>query len=288
MANKKKKKIESFEQLAETQQHKRPEASKEEPAISNALDEFELWMATNWKKVIIGVCAFAVVVSIVIIIQGLIKNAKEKARKELANATTIAEREAAIKKHPTHDAADFERIELAGALIENGKPEDMEKARDYHLAVANSTKNEPFIRISTELLAAHVYEKLGKTEEAAAEFERIANRTQTPDDLRAEAAFYAALLFASLNQNDKAGAMLNIINLKAAAEQGDSSVYGGWATRAKFLDEKIRPKVVSLTIPKKTAEAQPAVEAQAPAEEAVQPEAGEQAPAEDVTIQPVL
>ena len=49
MANKKKKKIESFEQLAEMQQRKRPEASKEEPAISNMLDEFERWMAVNWK-----------------------------------------------------------------------------------------------------------------------------------------------------------------------------------------------------------------------------------------------
>ena len=70
MANKNKKKIESFDQLANMQQRKRPAAAQEEPALSTMLDEFEMWMAVNWKKAIIGVCAFAVLVSIVIIIQG--------------------------------------------------------------------------------------------------------------------------------------------------------------------------------------------------------------------------
>ena len=97
MANKKKK-IESFEQLANAQQHKRPAQSQEEPTISSMLDEFEMWMAVNWKKAIIGVCAFAVVVSIVIIIQGAIQRAELSARRELANAGSIAELEAAIAK----------------------------------------------------------------------------------------------------------------------------------------------------------------------------------------------
>ena len=96
MANKNKnKKIESFDQLANAQQHKRPAASQEEPAISTMLDEFEMWMALNWKKAIIGVCAFAVVVSIAIIIQGAIQRAEQSARRELANAGSIAELEAA-------------------------------------------------------------------------------------------------------------------------------------------------------------------------------------------------
>ena len=55
MANKnKKKKIDSFEQLANAQQHKRPAAEEDEPTISSMLDEFEMWMAVNWKKAIIG------------------------------------------------------------------------------------------------------------------------------------------------------------------------------------------------------------------------------------------
>lgn len=287
MANKKKKKIESFEQLAEMQQRKRPEVSKEEPAISNMLDEFEMWMAVNWKKVIIGVCAFAVVVSIVIIIQGLIRSADEKARKELANANGVAEREAALKKHPSHDASDFERIEIARELIEIGKPEDLTKAREYLLAVAGSSKTEAFVRIRTELDAAYISEKLGKAEDAAADFERIANRSQTPEDLRVEAAYSAARLFASLGQGEKADAMLKLINFKSA-DQETSSVYGFWASRAKFLDAKLHPTITSVTVPGKPAEeAVPQADAQAPAEEAA-PQPDAQAPAEDVTTQPVL
>ena len=131
MANKNKnKKIESFDQLASAQQHKRPAASQEEPAISTMLDEFEMWMALNWKKAIIGVCAFAVVVSVVIIIQGAIQRAELAARRELANAGSIAELEAAIAKHPGNKAADFARLRLAGELITVNQPGDLEKARE--------------------------------------------------------------------------------------------------------------------------------------------------------------
>ena len=106
MANKNKKKIESFEQLASAQQHKRPAAQQEEPAISTMLDEFEMWMAVNWKKAIIGVCAFAVLVSVVIIIQGAIQRAELAARRELANAGSIAELEAGLAcgENPTGTA----------------------------------------------------------------------------------------------------------------------------------------------------------------------------------------
>ena len=113
MANKNKKKIESFEQLAQAQQHKRPAPAQEEPAISTMLDEFEMWMAVNWKKAIIGVCAFAVLVSIVIIIQGAIQRAELAARRELANAGSIAELEAAIAKHSGNKTVDYARLRLA-------------------------------------------------------------------------------------------------------------------------------------------------------------------------------
>ena len=119
MSNKNKKKIESFEQLANAQQHKRPAAPEEEPAISTMLDEFEMWMALNWKKAIIGVCAFAVLVSIMIIIQGAIQRAELAARRELANAGSIAELEAAIAKHPGNKAADYARLRLAGELMQH-------------------------------------------------------------------------------------------------------------------------------------------------------------------------
>jgi len=289
MANNKKKKIESFDQLAEMQQHKRPEASKEEPAISNMLDEFEIWMATNWKKVIIGVCAFAVVVSIVIIIQGLIRSADEKARRELANANTgdIAQREAIVSKHASHEATNYTRLMLAEDLIRSQKPEDLTKAREYLLAVANSPKAEHFVRIRAALDAASISETLGQKEDAAKEFETIANRSQTtPEDLRVEAAYSAARIFASLDQNMKADAMLKLIDLDVS-KPGLSETYVFWASLAKFLNEKIHPSTVSITVAEDPADA-PAEEAQAPAEDAAQPAADAQAPAEDVTIQPVL
>ena len=162
MANKNKKKIESFEQLANAQQHKRPAASQEEPAISTMLDEFEMWMAVNWKKAIIGVCAFAVLVSVVIIIQGAIQRAELAARRELANAGSIAELEAAIAKHPGNKAADFARLRLAGELITANQPGDLEKAREHLLAVASSSKSETYIKIRSALDAAYILEQLGR------------------------------------------------------------------------------------------------------------------------------
>ena len=270
MANKKKK-IESFDQLANIQQRKRPAQQQEEPAISSMLDEFEMWMAVNWKKAIIGVCAFAVAVSVVIIIQGAIQRAELAARKELANAGSIAEQEAAIAKHPSNKAADFARLRLAGDLVTNDKPGDLEKAREQLLAVASSTKSETFIKMRAALDAAYILEQLGKKEDAAVEFERVASFAQTPEDLRVEASYSAARLFSSLDQMMKADAMLKNINLAAAAAQGTSTVYGYWASLASQLDEALH---------------QPLTAAAAPAEKPA--EAPVETPAEDVTIQPVL
>ena len=245
MANKNKKKIESFDQLAAMQQHKRPAQSQEEPTISSMLDEFEMWMALNWKKAIICVCAFAVVVSIIIIIQGAIQRAELAVRRELANAGSIAELEAAIAKHPGNKAADFARLRLAGELILSDKPGDLEKAREQLLAVASSSKSETYIKIRSALDAAYILEQLGKKEDAATEFERIAGLSQTPEDLRVEASYSAARIFSGLDQMMKADAVLKNINLAAAAAQGSSTVYGYWASLAKQLDEKIHPQAAA-------------------------------------------
>ena len=253
MANKKK--IESFEQLAAAQQRKRPEAPKDEPAISTMLDEFELWMAANWKKAIISVCVFAVVISIGIIIQGAIQRAKENARRELANAGSIAELEAAIAKHPSNAAADYARLRLAGELIAANKADDLKKAREYLLAVASSSKAESFIKVRSALDAAYILEQLGSKEDAAVEFERIANLAQTPEDLRVEAYYGAARLFSGLDQMMKADAALRNINLAAAAAQGSSTVYGHWASLAKVLDESIHPKTGAAAPAEKPADA---------------------------------
>lgn len=260
MANKNKKKIESFEQLAQAQQHKRPAPSQEEPAISTMLDEFEMWMAVNWKKAIISVCAFAVLVSIGIIIQGAIQRAELAARRELANAGSIAELEAAIAKHPGNKAADFARLNLAGELIKANKPGDLEKAREQLLAVASSSKSETFIKIRSALDAAYILEQLGKKGDAATEFKRIAELAQTPEDLRVEASYSAARIFAGLDQMMNADAALKNINLAAAAAQGSSTVYGYWASLAKQLDEKLHPQATaSVPAPaEKPAEVKPA------------------------------
>ncbi len=258
MANKNKKKIDSFEQLAAAQQHKRPAASQEEPAISTMLDEFEMWMALNWKKAIIGVCAFAVLVSVVIIIQGAIQRAEQSARRELANAGSIAELEAALAKHPGNKAADYARIRLAGELILANQPGDLEKAREQLLAVATSSKSETFIKMRSALDAAYLLEQTGKKEDAATEFERIAGLSQTPEDLRVEAAYSAARIFSGLDQMMKADAAMKNINLAAAAAQGSSTVYGYWASLAKQLDEKIHPQAAASAPADKPAEAKPA------------------------------
>ena len=270
MANKnKKKKIDSFEQLANAQQHRRPAAtSEDEPTISSMLDEFEMWMALNWKKAIIGVCSFAVLVSVIIIIQGAIQRAELSARRELANAGSIAELEAAIAKHPGNKAADFARIRLAGDLIAANQPGDLEKARQQLLAVASSSKSESFIKIRSALDAAYLLEQLGKKEDAATEFERIAGLAQTPEDLRVEASYSAARIFSGLDQMMKADAAMKNINLAAAAAQGSTTVYGYWASLAKQLDEKIHPQATA-SVPasaEKPADAKPAdANADAPA-----------------------
>jgi len=245
MANKKK--IDSFEQLAAAQQHKRPEAPKDEPAISTMLDEFELWMAGNWKKAITAVCVFAVAISIGIIIQGAIQRANQNARRELANAGTAAELEAAIAKHSSNKAADFARLRLATELIATGKTEDLEKARKNLLDVASSSSAESFIKIRSALDAAYILEQLGKKEDAAVEFERIANLAQTPEDLRVEAYYSSARIFSALDQMMKADAALRSINLAAASAQGSATVYGYWASLAKILDESIHPKTDAAT-----------------------------------------
>jgi hypothetical protein len=225
------------------------------------LDEFEMWMALNWKKAIIGVCAFAFAVSVAIIIQSAIQRAELKARMELANATSIAELEAAIAKHPSNKAASYARLRLAGEFILSDKPGDLEKAREQLLAVASSSKTETFAKIRAALDAAYILEKLGKKEDAATEFERIAGLSQTPSDLRTEAAYSAARIFAGLDKTMNANTVLKNINLNAAAAQGTSTVEGYWASLAKQLDEKIRPQTA--TAPAEKPAAAPAA---APAE----------------------
>ena len=286
MANKNKKKIESFEQLAAAQQHKRPSAPEEEPAISTMLDEFEMWMALNWKKAIIGVCSFAVLVSVIIIIQGAIQRAELAARRELANAGSIAELEAAIAKHPGNKAADFARLRLAGELITANQPGDLEKARAQLLAVASSSKSETYIKMRSALDAAYLLEQLGKKEDAATEFERIAGLSQTPRDLGVEAAYSAARIFSGLDQMMKADAVLKNINFAVAAAEGTATVKGYWTSLAAQLNEKIHPQAVP------AAPAATAPSADKPAEDAAPAadkpaDAPAEKPVEDVTIQPV-
>ena len=298
MANKKKKKIDSFDQLAAMQQHKRPAQSQEEPTISSMLDEFEMWMAINWKKAIIGVCAFAVAVSIGIIIQSAIHRAELSARRELANAGSIAELEAAIAKHPGNKAVDFARINLAGKLISSNQPGDLEKAREQLLAVAGSSKSETFIKTRSALDAAYILEQLGKAEDAATELDRIANLAQTPEDLRVEASYSAARIFASLDQMMKADAVLKNINFTVAAAEGTTTVKGYWTSLAAQLNEKIHPQAISAAPAAtaapadKPAEVKPAdaaaeKPAEKPAEDAAPAEKPAEKPAEDVAPQPV-
>jgi hypothetical protein len=108
--------------------------------------------------------------------------------------------------------------------------------------------------------AAYLLEQLGKKEDAATEFERIAGLSQTPRDLGVEAAYSAARIFSGLDQMMKADAALKKINFTAAAADS-SAVYGYWASLAKQLDEKIHPQTASVTAPapaEKPAEAKPA------------------------------
>ena len=284
MANKKKK-IESFEQLANAQQHKRPAQSQEEPTISSMLDEFEMWMALNWKKAIISVCAFAVVVSVVIIIQGAMQRAELNARKELANAGSIAELEAAIAKHSGNSAADSARLRLASELILSDKPGDLEKAREQLLAVAGSSKAESFIKMRSALDAAYILEQLGKPEDAAIEFERIANLAQTPEDLRVEASYSAARIFASLDKMMKVDPLLKNINFAVAAAEGTTTVKGYWTSLAAQLNEKVHPQAVS-AVPAAEKPAEKPAEEAAPAEKPAETPAADK-PAEDVTTQPL-
>ena len=133
---------------------------------------------------------------------------------------------------------------------------------DKALEIASSSTAESFIKIRSALDAAYILEELGKTEDAAVEFERIATLTQTPEELRVEALYSAARLFSGLDQMMKADAALRGINLAVPAAQGSSTVYGYWASLARILDEKIHPKTAA------TASAAPAAEkpAEAPAE----------------------
>ena len=300
MANNKNKKIESFEQLAEMQQRKRPAASNEEPAISSMLDEFEMWMAVNWKKAIIGVCAFAVAVSVIIIIQGVMRSAEESARKELANADGIEGIEAAIAKHPNNKAADFERLNLAGELIASGTTEDLEKAHKLLLDVASSSKSKLFIRTRSALDAAYILEKLGKKKDAAEEFIRIAGLDHSSEDidLRIEAAYSAARLFTGLDQTMSADSALEIFDKLTAAAQNHSPAYDYWTTLANTLKEKIGSKIeaaapASSEKPAENAPATqpPAVQPAATQTPAAQTPAAEapaaQQPAENAAPQPV-
>lgn len=199
MANKKTK-IATFEDLKKRQDHavKKPHGDQK---VSAALDNFEVWLLSNWKQTLIGVGAFVVIVVVVLIAMQIRKANLEKIRSTFAEAQTQEALQAALEAHPDSVCADSARQRLAALLTNAG---NLEKAIEVWAEIEASPSASIYMKSRAGMNRAALLEQIGKKQEALAAFQSYAQNAQATDFIRNEALFSSVRLLADSGDTQQA------------------------------------------------------------------------------------
>ena len=247
-----------------------PVKKKNETPVSeqaDAIDVTQEWFIRNWKLAVAAVVLIAAVIAVVVIINHVRDAADQKARAEIASASTITALTEVLSKHAENPASVGAAQRLASLYLAE---KDFENARKALKFIIDFEKANPYIRTRAAVDSAGILEVGGSREAACSEFRAIAADPAADEVLRAEAAYAAARIAFELRDWNKAEEALAMINT-ARADSGSSDPYSAWAVDALALKGKLEAaKKAPESAAKKTTDSEakaaaPAAEAKAPA-----------------------
>lgn len=215
-----------------------PVKKKKEAPVSeqaDAIDVTQEWFIRNWKLAIAAIVLIAAIVAVVVIVNHVRDAADQKARAEIASASTIEALNEVLSKHAENPASVGAALRLASLYLAE---KDFESARKALKFVIDFEKADPYIRTRAAIDSAGILEVEGSREAACGEFRSIAADPGADEILRAEAAYAAARIAFELKDWDKAEEALNLINI-ARADSGSSDPYSAWAVDALTLKGKL-------------------------------------------------
>ena len=191
-----------------------------EAGVSQELDNFELWVVQNSKKLIV----FSIVLIVVVAVGASIWNWQEgkeaRSRAAFAAAKTIEDIETALTEHAKGPAATAARLRLARLYTADKK---YDKAAEILKSVAADPEADAFLRSRAAVEAAGNYELAGKTDEAIKEYASVAENALTDETVRQEAAYAQGRLLAA--KKDYAGASLAFKRAIAANPGSQASAF---------------------------------------------------------------
>ena len=201
-----------------------------EEGMAQGLDNFEVWVVENRKKIIIGSIILIVVVAAGICTWLWYKGAEERSRKAYYKAATIEQLEAAAKKHPKGPAAGGGKLRLAEKY---GEKKEYAKAAEVLSSVVKDTTVNIYVRARAEVNAGRYYEQAKNIAEAEKAYTSVANNAAYQEAVRAEASYLLGCLYVSKKENAKALAAFK----RAVVEKPTSQATLYWSSLAsKSMD----------------------------------------------------
>ena len=172
-----------------------------EAGVSQELDNFELWVVENRKKILVVSAILVVVIATGVCTWKWFKNAENRSREAFGKAVTMEQIEATLKKYSEGPAAAAARVRLAE---EYAKKKDYEKAAAVLGDVVKDSTADIFLRSRAEINAGRYYELAGKDAEAVKAYSSVANNAAYQESTRAEAAYCLGCFYVAKKDNAKA------------------------------------------------------------------------------------
>ena len=215
-----------------------PVKKKKEVPVSeqaDAIDVAQEWFIRNWKLAVAAAVLIAIVIAAVVIVRHVVSLADQKARAEIASASTITSLTEVLEKYAGNPASIGAAQRLASLYLAE---KDYENARKALKFVIDFEKADPYIRTRAAIDSAGILEIEGSREAACGELRSIAADPGADEVLRAEAAFSAARIAFEAGEWSRAEEALALINT-ARAETESADPYSAWAADALALKAKI-------------------------------------------------
>ena len=207
-----------------------------------------MFLVKHWKMLVAAALLVVVAVTGAFAASRHRENVKKETVARLAQLTrantaaeidkSIAELETLLAKNPDVPGAYAARFWLSEQYVAKGK---YDLARRELYAVVESAKEpkDACSRNRAQLNIAYVFEKEGKTGEAARMFDVLAKTASLPVSVRAEAAYAAGRLYLDLGKTENAKAVLkSILTLKV--NPVEQPVAAEWLGLAATLENTIR------------------------------------------------
>lgn len=201
-----------------------------EEGMAQELDNFEVWVVENRKKIVVWSIILIIVIAAGTCIWMWYKGAEERSRNAYYKAGTVEQLEAAVKEHTKGPAAGGGKLRLAEKYAEK---KEYAKAADVLSGVVQDTTVHVYVRARAEINAGRYYELAKKDAEAEKAYSAAANNAAYQEAVRAEAAYLLGCLYVSRKDNEKALAAFK----RAVVEKPTSQATAHWSSLAsKSID----------------------------------------------------